>query len=60
MTYCESQKRASYKYRENNRDQYNDYMKEHIYKKYSNKIKAKRMGKYYLIKEMELFRQILL
>lgn len=58
--YNEKIKNSIMKWRENNKQEYNEYMREHIYKKHSEKIKTRRMGKYYLEKEMKIFRKILL
>lgn len=52
------------KWRTNNKDEYDNYqanyMREVFYKKNSEIIKEKRMKKYYLQKECETFRKILL
>jgi hypothetical protein len=52
------------KWRSNNKDEYDNYqanyMREIFYKKNSEIIKEKRMKKYYLQKECEIFRKILL
>lgn len=58
--YTETNRIAVAKWRKNNREQYNEYMRENIYQKHCEKIKGKRMGKYYLEKELKIFRQILL
>jgi hypothetical protein len=58
--YNEKIKKSIMKWRENHKDEYNDYMREHIYVKYSDKIKEKRMKKYYLEKELQIFRNILI
>ncbi len=61
--YTEAQKRAIYKYRDNNRAEYNEYMKP-IRKKYYEKNKdillMKIANKYLLNKELKVFRNILI
>jgi hypothetical protein len=49
-----------YKWREENKDKYNDYMRDVVYVRHCEKIKAKRMNRYYLEKELKIFREILL
>lgn len=58
--YDEKMKIAVYKWRENNKEKYNDYMREVVYVRHSEIIKEKRMKKYYLEKELQRFRNILL
>jgi len=58
--YNEKIKKSIMKWRDNHKEEYNTYMREHIYSKYSDKIKTKRMAKYYLEKELQIFRNILL
>ena len=63
MSYTEAQKKATYKWREKNRDLWNEARKEYN-QTYLNKNRDKyRMNAtkyYYLHKEMKLFREILL
>jgi hypothetical protein len=62
--YNKQTKTAIMKWRDTHKDDYNEYfteyMREVYYKKNSDKIKEKRMKKYYLNKELETFRKILL
>jgi len=58
--YNEKIKQSIMKWRENHKQEYNTYMREQIYNKHSDKIKTKRMAKYYLEKELQIFRNILL
>ena len=58
--YDEQKKKAIMKWREAHKDEYNEYMREIFYTKHSQKIKQKRMEKYYLEKEFKRLRNILL
>ncbi len=62
--YNENIKKSIMKWRENNKEEYldyhNAYRRDIWYVNNAEKIKTKRMGKYYLEKEMKLFREILL
>lgn len=58
--YNEKIKSSIYKWRENNKKEYNDYMREIVYIRHAETIKEKRMKKYYLEKELRIFREILL
>lgn len=61
--YNENTKKASYKWRENNKDEYLEYMKPQTLRYYhSHKIECneRRMKLYYYRKECEIFRKILL
>lgn len=63
MVYNENTKQSHYKWRENNIDQYREYIKKGAKKYYeSNKVEQqlKSLKKYYLKKEMNIFRHILL
>ena len=61
--YTEAQKKASYKWRENNKESYNTYMAEHMKKQYEknkdqkNKINLQR---YYVKQEFKKFLNILI
>ncbi len=58
--YDEIKKKAIMKWRETHKDEYNEYFREIVYTKHCQKIKQKRMEKYYLEKEFKRFRNILL
>jgi hypothetical protein len=62
--YTESQKKATYKWRETNKEDYmdyhNNYRREVWYVNNAEKIKTKRMETYYLKREFQIFRNILL
>jgi hypothetical protein len=62
--YNKTDQKAIKKWRENNKENYDEYqatyMREIFYKKNCDKIKEKRMKKYYFQKECEKFRKILL
>ena len=58
--YNEKIKKNIYDWRETHKEEYNQYFRDVVYVKHSDKIKQKRMGKYYLEKEMKIFRDILL
>lgn len=63
MVYNENTKQSHYRWRENNIDQYREYIKKAAKKYYeSNKVEQqlKSLKKYYLKKEMIIFRHILL
>lgn len=52
-----------YKWRENNKEAYNSYMKEkckEFYKKNAERQKKKQLQHYYAVREFEIFRKILL
>jgi len=57
--YNEQVKKSIMKWRDNNKEEYNAYMREQVYLKHSDKIKEKRMKRYYLEKEFQTFRNIL-
>jgi hypothetical protein len=57
--YNDKTKQAIMKWRENNKEEYNDYMREIVYSRHSDKIKEKRMKRYYFQKECKIFRDIL-
>jgi hypothetical protein len=62
--YDEKHKQAIMKWRDSHKDNYLDYqasyMRDVFYKKNADQIKTKRMGRYYLEKELKTFRHILL
>ncbi len=62
--YNENIKKSIMKWRETHKEDYldyhNAYRRDIWYVNNAEKIKSKRMGKYYLEKEMKLFREILL
>ena len=61
--YTEAQKRATYKYREKNRAQYNEYMKplrKNYYEKNKDELLMKKANKYLFLKELKTFRNILI
>lgn len=62
--YTENIKKNIYKWRENHKEEYSDYhnayRRDVWYKNNAESIKSKRMGKYYLEKELQIFRRILL
>lgn len=58
--YKENNKKAILKWRESNTDKYNEYMNNYIKTKYRAKKNTYRMKTYYLKKEMDIFRKILL
>lgn len=58
--YDERMKTCIYNWREKNKQKYNDYMRNIVYIRHADVIKEKRMKKYYLEKEMAIFRNILL
>jgi hypothetical protein len=57
--YNEQIKKSIMKWRVEHKDEYNQYMREQVYLKHSDKIKEKRMKRYYLEKEFQTFRNIL-
>ena len=60
--YTPSQKKAIYKYRENNRAEYNEKMKPYkakYYESHKDAINEKKREQYFLEKEMKRFRNIL-
>lgn len=63
MVYNENTKQSHYKWRETHKDQYREYVNKSAKKYYeSNKVEQqlKSLKKYYLRKEMNIFRHILL
>jgi hypothetical protein len=60
MTYKENNKIAILKWRENNTEKYNEYMNNYIKTKYRAQKNSYRMKSYYLKREFEIFRRILL
>ena len=71
MTYNESIKQSNYKWRENNREKFNEYMREYYkvnmldrnkisYLKHNVKRREDRKNKYYVEKEFKKFLNILL
>jgi hypothetical protein len=63
MAYSIRQREHIYKWRESNREKYNEYSRQKNREQYLNfkdKIKCNRMARYYYQKEAELFRLILL
>lgn len=71
MTYNESMKLSTYKWRENNKEKFDDYHREYYreymlgknkeyYIKHSEKRRAERKNRYYVEKEFKKFLNILL
>lgn len=58
--YNEQIKIHIYNWRESHKESYNQYFRDIVYVRHADKIKQKRMSKYYLDKEMKRFREILL
>ena len=58
--YKENNKKAIMKWRDANREQYNEYLKNYRKGDYREKVNIYRMKSYYLKKELEIFRKILL
>jgi hypothetical protein len=57
--YNEKTKQSIMKWRQSHKDEYNEYMREQVYTKHSDKIKENRMKRYYFQKECKIFRDIL-
>ena len=63
MTCSEAQKRASYRWIDNNRDDWNCICRstyKTYYERNSEKIKQRKLEMYYVKRELEIFRRILL
>ena len=63
MVYNENTKLAHYKWRESNKDKYREWVNKSVKKHYQenkDSINKKTMARYYLKKEMEAFRMILI
>lgn len=63
MTYTESSKKSIYKWRQANKDEFNQYMGTYMnnyYKNHSDYFRKKRMDLYYYKKETQIFRNILI
>jgi len=63
MVYNEDAKMAHYRWRQTHMDQYREYVNKSAKKYYQNnkeKANQKSLGRYYLKKEWEIFRHILL
>jgi hypothetical protein len=63
MVYNDNTKKAHYKWRQNNIEQYRDYVNKGAKKYYQNNRESsneKALKRYYLKKELEIFRNILL
>lgn len=58
--YNEKIKKNIYTWRDSHKEEYNQYFRDVVYVKNAEKIKEKRMSKYYLEKELRIFREILL
>ena len=61
--YTKAQKKATMKWIDRNKERWNELCKEHSKTYYENNketVQRKMLGRYYLKKEMELFRKILL
>jgi len=60
MTYKETNKKAIMKWRDANKEKYNDYLNAYKKEHYREKQAVYRMRSYYLKRELEIFRRILL
>lgn len=63
MPYTQAQKKATYKWISNHRDEWNDMCKTNYktyYERNAEKLRQKKLEHYYAMRELEIFRKILL
>jgi uncharacterized phage-like protein YoqJ len=60
MVYNEKIKNSIMKWRNTHREQYNTYLRDVSYVRNGDKLRKKRMGRYYMEQELKVFRQILI
>jgi len=63
MTYTEAHKRATDKWRQNNREEYNVLCRvsyKNYYERNTERVRQQKLDRYFVLREFEIFRRILL